>query len=139
MIIDIGITNKENGEIMTMHLEGPWLSTTGKFRGKKKFRSAEQARKAKELEQSWNELQKKYNKPVISKSVAKNTYQLKIPPGRTTKDIPSIDTGHKGAVAGKASQMYTGQNVLGITIVHKSCLQPVFSKQEAIDASTMRR
>ena len=26
---------------MTMHLEGPWLSTTGKKKGKKKFASAE--------------------------------------------------------------------------------------------------
>jgi hypothetical protein len=26
---------------MTMHLEGPWLSTTGKKRGKQKWASAE--------------------------------------------------------------------------------------------------
>ena len=31
---------------MSMHLEGPWLSTTGKRKGKRKFKSAEEARKA---------------------------------------------------------------------------------------------
>jgi len=35
--------------------------------------------------------------------------------------------------------MYTGSNVVGITILHKSCLQPVFSKEAAIDAAKMRR
>jgi N-acetylglucosamine-6-phosphate deacetylase len=40
-----------------MHLEGPWLSTTGKKKGKKKFASAEHARKARELEESWKEMQ----------------------------------------------------------------------------------
>ena len=43
-----------------MHLEGPWLSTTGKRKGKKKFASAEHARKAREQAESWNELQKKW-------------------------------------------------------------------------------
>ena len=43
-----------------MHLEGPWLSTTGKRKGKQKFASAEHARKARELDESWKELQKKW-------------------------------------------------------------------------------
>ena len=43
-----------------MHLEGPWLTTTGKKRGKKKFASAEHARKARELDESWQELKKKW-------------------------------------------------------------------------------
>ena len=45
---------------MSMHLEGPWLSTTGKKRGKKKFASAEHARKAREQDESWKELQKRW-------------------------------------------------------------------------------
>jgi N-acetylglucosamine-6-phosphate deacetylase len=45
---------------MSMHLEGPWLSTTGKRRGKQKFRNAAEARKARELQESWEALQKKW-------------------------------------------------------------------------------
>lgn len=34
---------------------------------------------------------------------------------------------------------YTGGNMLGISIIHKSCLQPVFSREAATDAANMRR
>lgn len=34
---------------------------------------------------------------------------------------------------------YTGTEMIGISIVHKSCLQPVFSKEAAIDVASMRR
>ena len=40
-------------EKMSMHLEGPWLSTTGRKRGKQKFRNADEARKARELAEEW--------------------------------------------------------------------------------------
>ena len=43
-----------------MHLEGPWLSTTGKKKGKQKFASAEQAKKARELDESWKAMQKRW-------------------------------------------------------------------------------
>jgi hypothetical protein len=64
----------------------------------------------------------------------------KYPPGREPrKHIPSIDSKQKGAISSKPVQMYTGNKVMGVTIVHKSCLQPVFNQQEAIDAASMRR
>jgi len=34
---------------------------------------------------------------------------------------------------------YTGTEMIGISIIHKSCLQPIFSKQAAIDVASMRR
>jgi len=39
----------------------------------------------------------------------------------------------------KPNPQYTGQNVLGVTVMHKSCLQPVFDQEHAIDAAKMRR
>ena len=45
---------------MSMHLEGPWLSLNGRKRGKVKFRNAEEARKSRELDASWKELQAKW-------------------------------------------------------------------------------
>lgn len=41
--------------------------------------------------------------------------------------------------AKKEPQQYTGQKLLGIAVMHKSSLQPVFSKQAAKDSATMRR
>lgn len=38
------------------------------------------------------------------------------------------------------TNVYTGeQKLLGISTLHKSCLQPVFDKQTAIDNANMRR
>jgi hypothetical protein len=45
---------------MTMHLAHLALTLGGKKKGKPKFRNAEEARKARELDASWKELQKKW-------------------------------------------------------------------------------
>ena len=34
---------------------------------------------------------------------------------------------------------YTGDQMLGISIIHKSCLQPIFNTEAAVDAANMRR
>ena len=130
-----------------MHLEGPWLSTTGKKKGKQNFASAEHARKAREQEASWKELlkrqgieleEKKRRRALSSESLG-STYSLKIPEGRnTTAHIPSRDTG--GGVATLApAKVYTGTMVKGIATMHKSNAVPVFSDEQAVDISRMRR
>jgi hypothetical protein len=128
-----------------MHLEGPWLSTTGKQKGKKKFASAEHARKAREQAESWNALQKKWatqtpsGLPVSKSTSLSSTYSLKIPEGRnTTAHIKSVDTGLGNAVL-KPAKQYTGTKVKGIATMHKSNAVPVFSDEEAVDISKMRR
>ena len=47
---------------MTMHIVGPWLSTTGKKKSKVKFQSAEHARNARALAEEWKLMQKKWGK-----------------------------------------------------------------------------
>ena len=129
-----------------MHLEGPWLSTTGKKKGKKKFASAEHARKARELDESWKDLQKKWaveaedkkRTRALSAAPLKGSYSLAIPEGRnTTAHIKSVDTGGNAVL--KPSPVYTGTKVKGIATMHKSNAVPVFSDEEAQDISKMRR
>jgi hypothetical protein len=129
-----------------MHLEGPWLSTTGKRKGKQKFASAEQARKARELDESWKELQKKWaveaedkkRKRAMTAAPLKGNYSLTIPEGRnTTAHLKSVDTGGNALL--KPSPVYTGTKVKGIATMHKSNAVPVFSDEEAQDISKMRR
>ena len=131
---------------MTMHLEGPWLSTTGKPKGKQKFASAEHARKARELKESWKELQKKWAVETEDKKRTRglsapslsSSYSLKIPEGRnTTAHLKSVDTGGNATL--KPPKVYTGNKVKGIATMHKSNAVPVFSDEEAIDISKMRR
>jgi hypothetical protein len=67
------------------------------------------------------------------------SYQLTTPPGRsTTHAIPSRNTGD-GIASSKPVQQYTGTKMLGIGVMHKSNSVPIFSDQEAVEISTMRR
>ena len=128
---------------MTMHLEGPWLSMSGKRRGKVKFRNAEEARKARELEESWRELLKRQGVEAEQKRQTRAMkapaldYKLTVPPERSTKHIPSRDTGGNATLA--PAKVYTGTKVKGIATMHKSNAVPVFSDEEAIEISRMRR
>lgn len=130
---------------MSMHLHHPSLSMSGKRKGKVKFRNAEEARKARELDASWKELQKKWEVDAEEKKRKRAlaaeplSYKLSTPVGRTnTHHIPSRNTGD-GIASSKPVPQYTGSEMIGVTILHKSCLQPVFNEQEAKDAASMRR
>jgi hypothetical protein len=129
---------------MSMHLEGPWLSTTGKRKGKQKFRNSEQAQKSRKLDDEWNELLKKWGADQREKQrvrgLAADTYKPKRPMyrGVDTPRIPSRDTG-VGVATKPAPKVYTGTKVKGIATMHKSNAVPVFSDEEAIDISKMRR
>ena len=130
---------------MTMHLEGPWLSTVGKKKGKVKFRNAEEAKRARDLDASWKELLKSQGMAAEEKrqrralSAEPLVYSLTTPSGRETRKIASRDTGHTGAVKTKGIPQYTGTKVLGIGTMHKSNAVPIFSDEEAHDIATMRR
>ena len=129
---------------MTMHLEGPWLSMSGKRRGKVKFRNAEEARKARELEESWRELLKRQGVEAEEKKRTRALkapaldYKLTTPVGRTnTHHIPSRDTGGNAALA--PAKVYTGSDMIGIGQLHKSNAIPIFKKSDAEDLAKMRR
>jgi hypothetical protein len=127
-----------------MHLEGPWLSTTGKKKTKRKFASAEHARKARALDESWKELQQKWG---VEQEAKKRTRALAAEPwtpppreyrGSDQPRIPSLNSG-LGVATIAPPKVYTGTKVKGIATMHKSNAVPVFSDEEAIDISKMRR
>jgi len=127
-----------------MHLHHPSLSLNGRRKGKVKFRNAEEARKARELDASWKELQKKWEVEAEEKKRRRAldaeplTYKLSTPPGRSTRHIPSLNTGD-GIASTRPIPQYTGTKMLGIGTMHKSNAVPIFSDEEAIAISTMRR
>jgi len=130
---------------MSMHLHHPSLSLNGKRKGKIKFRNAEEARKARELDASWKELQKKWEVDAEDKKRRRAmaaeplSYQLTTPIGRsTTHNIPSRNTGD-GIAAAKTAPQYTGTKMKGIGVMHKSNSVPIFSDEEAVAIATMRR
>jgi len=135
---------------MSMHMEGPWLSTTGKKKGKKKFRNADSANKARQNAEAWKALMDKWgvkdeDNRTSGKPVRKSTWmgptvnsRVVVDPRRSTNHIPSLDTGAAIAVK-KEVQQYTGSECIGVAVMHKSCLQPIFNKQSAEDVAKMRR
>jgi hypothetical protein len=127
-----------------MHLLPPMYSTTGKKKGPKKWASAEAKRRAETLEAQWKDLLKKQGiqaedrkrKRAFTSEVLDTS--PKIPPGRETAYIPSLDTGMVPCLK-NPDKIYTGDKVLGISVLHKSNGVPVFSREEAVDISKMRR
>ena len=129
-----------------MHMMHPALSTSGKRKGKTKFKNAAEAQRARELDTSWKELQNKWgveadeNKRTRALKAASLSYALAAPPGRTTSShIPSRSTGEAGAVTYKESPQYTGTKMLGISQMAKSNAVPVFNSDHIVDIARMRR
>jgi hypothetical protein len=128
-----------------MHLAHPSLSLGGRKKGRVKFRNADEAARARDLDADWKKLkadwgveaeQKRQRRAMKAEPL---TYRLSAPPGRETQRIASRDTGHAGAVCSKEIPKYTGTKILGIGTLHKSNAVPVFSDEEAIAIATMRR
>lgn len=127
-----------------MHLLPPMYSTTGKKKGKKKFASAEHARKARELDESWKELQKKWG---IEADARKQKRAMSAPtmsqPKPFVRDtgprIPSLNPADMGPATKAPEKVYTGNSIVGIATMHKSNAVPVFSSEDAVEISKMRR
>jgi hypothetical protein len=129
-----------------MHLEGPWLSTTGKKRGPRKWASAEAKKLAQTRQAEWDRKLVEFEKmapkfstgPYNAPKKTIKDFIPKIPPGRETAHINSVDTGWVPCVK-VHDQSYTGTKIKGIGTMHKSNAVPVFSDEEARDISSMRR
>lgn len=129
---------------MTMHLHHPSLSMSGKRKGKVKFRNSAEAQKARQLDADWKELQKKWGveqeekKRRAGMQAETLKYSLTAPVGRSTSThIPSRVT--EGGSTAPVHKVYTGDKILGIATMHKSNAVPVFSDEQAVDISRMRR
>lgn len=116
---------------------------------KRKWPSAEAKRQAQDLEDSWNKLKAKYETPIKKSNATLAQKRLLdsgsrhlmagfTPPRGRGPIIPS--KGDSAGVAAKPeSKVYTGDAMLGIATLHKSNAVPVFSTEEAVDISKMRR
>ena len=134
---------------MTMHLEGPWLTTTGKVKSKRrKFASADAARRARELKLEWEQRQEEWKRLAprfgsgkTSAVITKTSLTPQYPPGREPqRHIPSLNGGvDTGPALKPKDKVYTGTKIKGIGTMHKSNAVPIFSDDEAQDIAHMRR
>ena len=95
----------------------------GKRKGKVKFRNADEARKARELDASWKELQDKWGVEAEEKkrkramSAPALDYKLEIPQGRSTKHIPSRVT--EGGSTAPIHKVYTKVMLFRFSAIRK--------------------
>ena len=74
-----------------------------------------------------------------TKGKAKTAKPTVLSPAVPDQLRPAVGKFDNGVGAQPAAKTYTGDKVLGIAVMHKSCLQPVFSEEAAKDSAKMRR
>lgn len=125
--------------IMSMHLEGPWLTTTGKRKGKRRWASAEHKRQDEMLTDHWNDILHRHAPVKPLASVKSRAY---VPPVNArlheTRHLASVDSG-QGNTARRESPQYTGTAMKGVGVMHKSNAVPVFTDEQAQELASMRR
>ena len=128
---------------MTMHLVGPYLTTTGKKKGKQKYRTAEAAAKARMNKESWEELLKRHG---VEQEQRKKKRALEAPAYKPSEPyrrdtgprVPSLNSGVGNAFK-SPDKVYTGDAMIGIGQLHKSNGIPIFKQEDAKDLAKMRR
>ena len=109
----------------------------------RKWASAEEKRRHQELEQNWQNIQKRWATAPKQTTVygSKVKPLTKPEPYRrgNNNHIPSVESVHTGAIAPPTQHQYTGSAMIGVATLHKSNAVPVFSRDEAVEISKMRR
>jgi hypothetical protein len=128
---------------MSMHMVGPYLTTTGRKPGRSQFRTAEQARAARQQKDSWQQLLKRHQVnplPPPRSNRAANVAPVSrvIRRDEAQPRLPSVET-PGGSAAAPAPKVYTGDKMIGIGQLHKSNAIPVFETEHIKDIGRMRR
>mgnify|MGYP001203421233 FL=1 len=126
---------------MSMHLVGPWMTTTN-YRKRKQKRLNKKDQEAQRYHDKW--LKKMGAHPdQISESKKKNANVsiLSVPDYRSSgNSIPTSDVIPGGSTAPAERQVYSGERrLLGVATMHKSNMVPVFDSKDAKDIARMRR
>ena len=97
--------------------------------------------KQRALKDSWNKLLEKYDvKPTVKENSKLLVTSTKLSDYRRTvfDGASSLDT-RAGVATKKPVNQYTGDAMIGISVLHKSNGVPVFRQEDVVDISKMRR
>lgn len=103
-----------------------------------KYKSADEKRKVLEAERYREEMYKRWGISEQKRKPSTKNFSPNYSHRSTDNRIGSVDM-HGGTCSKKNSPQYTGTLITGIAVMHKSCLQPVISKEQAIESAQMRR
>lgn len=94
--------------------------------------------KQRALQASWQDILKKYEPKKKVVGVQPKSSALAQPYRRETPHYPSLNS-HQGTCTKSDGVKYTGTAMMGIATLHKSNAVPVFTQEDAIEISRMRR
>ena len=126
---------------MSMHLVGPYMTTTSY----KKRKAKNKTKKMLEAEAKHDKWLRKMNahpeQIAESKKKNANVSILSVPDYRSSgNSIPTSDVIPGGSTGPKERLVYSGERrLLGVATMHKSNMVPVFDSKDAKDIAKMRR
>ena len=126
---------------MSMHLVGPYMTTTSYKKRKAKKKTQKQI-EADAKHDKWLRKMNAHPEQIArNKEKNANISILSIPDYRSSGNaIPTSDVIPGGSTAPAERQVYSGERrLLGVAIMHKSNLVPVFDSEDAKEIARMRR
>lgn len=100
-----------------------------------------------QLQADWEKMMARHTKPLekgakaksqVSAAAAISKKPTKLLESSRLNKQPSLDTGYT-STAPRTQMMYSGDKVLGVALMHKSNLVPIFATEHIEDVSKMRR
>ena len=126
---------------MSMHLVGPYMTTTSYKKRKAKKKTQKQI-EADAKHDKWLRKMNAHPEQIArNKEKNANISILSIPDYRSSGNaIPTSDVIPGGSTAPKERLVYSGERrLLGVATMHKSNMVPVFDSKDAKDIAKMRR
>ena len=126
---------------MSMHLVGPWMTTTNYKKRKQKGRTKKDI-EAQRYHDKWLRKMGAHPDQILeNKKKNAGVTVLSVPDYSTSgNSIPTSDVIPGGSTAHQERQIYSGERrLLGVAVMHKSNMVPVFDSKDAKDIARMRR
>jgi hypothetical protein len=118
-----------------MHLAPVFVSTINQGKIKQKLTAPQ--RRALAEHEAWLRKRGLHSDQIRAKQPKKRVAEESTFTRESRCAVPTSNTVGNGFK--KEENTYTGDNLLGIAVMHKSCLVPVFNKQNAEEIAKMRR
>ena len=126
---------------MSMHLVGPYMTTTSYKKRKAKKKTQKQI-EADARHEKWVRKMNAHPEQIArNKEKNANIPILSVPDYSSDRNsIPTSDVIPGGSTAPKERLIYSGERrLLGVAVMHKSNMVPVFDSKDAKDIAKMRR
>jgi hypothetical protein len=100
---------------------------------------------ARELDRSWQEILRQHSAPLErgarSWGLARQSRAQPKTQPIPTPEVARRDAfaGMRGVAARAPDKVYTGDKIIGVAVMHKSNLVPIFNEQAAVEVAQMRR